>query len=306
MREVDLVRTNALVDPVLHVWGWEVPVYLFLGGLAAGVMVLTALLGRRVAEHERSAALRWLPWAAPVALSVGMGALLLDLEHPAHVWRFYTSFRPSSPMSWGSWILLAIYPASVLLALSHLTDADVARLPLRPVLTRARAWALPREPILRNVAIVLGLALGAYTGLLLGAAGMRAAWSSAVLAPLFLVSGTSAGAAVLLLFPLTPGERHLLGRWERLSMAAELALLAVYLFALATGGAPQQAVASMLLGGRLTAVFWALVVIAGLLVPLTLAMVEARQHRQPAWMASVLTLVGSLALRWVVVAAGQG
>lgn len=306
MREIDLVRTNPLVDPHLHVWGWEVPVYLFLGGLAAGVMILTALLGRQAAVQRRSTALRWLPWAAPLALSVGMGALLLDLENPANVWRFYTRFRPTSPMSWGAWILLAVYPVSALLALIHLSDGDLARLG-RPgrLLAGVRTWAQQREASVRSLAVVLGLALGAYTGILLGAAGMRPAWSSAVLAPLFLVSGTSAGAAFLLLFPLSDGERHLLGRWDRLAIAAELALLALYLFALATGGAGQQAVADLVLGGRLTALFWSLVVVAGLLVPWTMGWIEARQHRPPAWFAAVLVLAGSLALRWVVVAAGQ-
>ena len=28
-------------DPHLHVWGWEIPVYLFLGGFTAGIMVLS-------------------------------------------------------------------------------------------------------------------------------------------------------------------------------------------------------------------------------------------------------------------------
>src|SRR6266545_2800689 len=34
-------RHNPLVDPSLHVWAWEIPVYLFLGGFVAGLMVLS-------------------------------------------------------------------------------------------------------------------------------------------------------------------------------------------------------------------------------------------------------------------------
>ena len=33
-------RSNALIDPGLHIWTWEVAMYLFLGGLTAGVMIL--------------------------------------------------------------------------------------------------------------------------------------------------------------------------------------------------------------------------------------------------------------------------
>jgi hypothetical protein len=108
--ELEVARHSHLVDPTLHVWGWEIPVYLFLGGMAAGVMVLTTLLLAR--PGERSRALRWLPFAAPLLVTVGMGALFLDLEHKLFVWRFYLAFRWTSPMSWGSWILLVVYPVS--------------------------------------------------------------------------------------------------------------------------------------------------------------------------------------------------
>ena len=39
---IELVSTakSPWVDPHLHVWGWEIPVYLFLGGWTAGIMVL--------------------------------------------------------------------------------------------------------------------------------------------------------------------------------------------------------------------------------------------------------------------------
>ena len=32
-------RSNALIDPSLHIWTWEVAMYLFLGGVTAGIMV---------------------------------------------------------------------------------------------------------------------------------------------------------------------------------------------------------------------------------------------------------------------------
>jgi hypothetical protein len=31
-------RANAGADPVLHIWGWEVSGYLFLGGLTTGIL----------------------------------------------------------------------------------------------------------------------------------------------------------------------------------------------------------------------------------------------------------------------------
>ena len=37
MTELDIARHSRLIDPQLHIWGWEIPVYLFLGGMAAGL-----------------------------------------------------------------------------------------------------------------------------------------------------------------------------------------------------------------------------------------------------------------------------
>ena len=44
------------------------------------------------------------------AISLGMLALFLDLEHKLYVWRLYLTFKPLSPMSWGAWILMLVYP----------------------------------------------------------------------------------------------------------------------------------------------------------------------------------------------------
>ena len=40
MHEITAIRLNHLVDPHLHVWAWQIPVYLFLGGLVAGMMAI--------------------------------------------------------------------------------------------------------------------------------------------------------------------------------------------------------------------------------------------------------------------------
>src|SRR5512139_3347068 len=121
MHELDIARHSRFVDPQLHVWGWEIPVYLFLGGMAAGAMILTALMSAR---PQRSRVARWLPFLAPALVSVGMGALFLDLANKAHVWRFYLAFRWTSPMSWGAWILLVVYPVTILQGLAAIDDAQ--------------------------------------------------------------------------------------------------------------------------------------------------------------------------------------
>ncbi len=41
MTELTLTRHNPMVDPGLAVWAWQIPIYLFLGGLVAGLMVIS-------------------------------------------------------------------------------------------------------------------------------------------------------------------------------------------------------------------------------------------------------------------------
>ena len=45
MSEYTTTRTNAFIDPHVHVWHYEIPVYLFLGGIVAGIMVLSTAAG---------------------------------------------------------------------------------------------------------------------------------------------------------------------------------------------------------------------------------------------------------------------
>ncbi|MFZ4579923.1 MAG: NrfD/PsrC family molybdoenzyme membrane anchor subunit [Myxococcota bacterium] len=314
MTEIDLQRHSHLIDPSLHIWGWEIPVYLFLGGVAAGVMVWTSLLFRRIPVAERSRALRWLPFATPVALSLGMLALLLDLANPLHVPRFYATIQLTSPMSWGSWILLAIYPVTLLVGVAALTGPETKAVttwaPLRwtrlgRLVTWGRRYAQAHDHGLLTVQLSLGLALGVYTGVLLGALGARAVWSSAILPPLFLVSGLSTGAALMMLMRLGHDEHAALRRWDMVAIGVELALLLLYLLGLSTSGATSRGAAELFLGGRFTGAFWALVVLAGLLVPFALETVEGVRRLRPTVIAPVLLLVGGLSLRWLLVLAGQ-
>lgn len=327
MPEIDMVRNNPHLDPVTHIWGWEVPVYLFLGGVTAGVMILSALLAARRSrpggkgeetdpESGRgSAALRLLPFLAPLLLSGGMLFLFIDLESRLRAYRFYLSFQLTSPMSWGAWILIAVFPVSIALGLAGLSQAEiswidrfplVAWLRLSPLIARAAALAKTHLSLVRQANIVLGVSLGAYTGLLLGTLAARAAWNSGLMGPLFLVSGVSTGAAFIMLLPISQPERESLRRWDMAAIALELVLLLLFLLDLGAGGGSQglQA-AGLFLGGPYTAVFWSLVVIGGLLVPLILEVLESSRERLPTSLAPVLLLVGGLALRFILVAAGQ-
>ena len=81
MFEQTTTRHNELIDPLLHVWGWEIPVYLFLGGLVAGMMILTGYFQLTKPARRMSCVCARLPLIGLVLLTLGMLALFLDLEH---------------------------------------------------------------------------------------------------------------------------------------------------------------------------------------------------------------------------------
>lgn len=312
--EVISNRNNPHIDPHLEIWEWQIPAYLFVGGLVAGLMVLMAALELKRKRPATSTHAQWMPVVAIGLISLGMVFLFLDLANKAHVFRFYTAFRPSSPMSWGSWILLIVYPALILLTLGGF-DAQrrewlqnlklVTGLRLsRPIGWLFRFSDTHRQKVLWTT-LAVGVGLGIYTGLLLGTMVARPVWNSALMGPLFLTSGISTGAALMLFTRQDEHDQHTLVRWDIAAIVVELALLMMILVGFTTGSAASRAVADGFLGGPYTAVFWSLIVIAGLLVPLTLNVLEVKRRLPMTWFAPAFVLIGGLALRALFVTAGQ-
>lgn len=302
-------RDNALIDPSLHIWTWEVAMYLFLGGLTAGVMVFAALMTLRNKDQLAPFATTRLAMLAPIVLSLGMTALFLDLEHKLFVYRFYTSFQITSPMSWGAWILVVVYPVSILQILSTLRSgysflaAPVDRLTLGRQLLD---WCeLYRKEIALTV-IPFAVLLGIYTGILLSAFGARPFWNSGALGLLFLVSGMSTAAALVVLMARQRSEKELFTVIDLGLIVAEIALVALVLISLASGSAQHLEALQSIMGGSFTLSFWVLFVGIGLLIPLLLEILEISGiSKSLAVLAPVLVLVGGYALRQVVLDAGQ-
>jgi len=304
MLEFLTTRHNPLVDPTLHVWGWEIPVYLFLGGWVAGSMIISGYLARKGRQPGDGCVCHVLPWLGLALLSLGMGALFLDLEHRLYVWRMYLTLQPASPMSWGGWILVLVYPVLLLGALASIPADLLSRWPIVAGLA-----ARLRNPVaarrLGTVSIVAGVALGIYTGILLSSLGARPLWSSAALGPLFLVSGLSTGAAFAHLIARNADEQAALLRADNVFLMVELALIALILVGLLTASAVHANAAALLLGGPYTAVFWVFVVGLGILLPLQLQALMVSHRIAHTAVAPLLVIGGGLALRFVIVSAGQ-
>jgi formate-dependent nitrite reductase membrane component NrfD len=302
--ELFITRHNELVDPVVHVWSWQIPVYLFLGGWVAGMMVIMGYFLFRGRHEEETCVCGVLPLLSLTLLSVGMLALFLDLEHKLYVWRLYTTFEAGSPMSWGAWILLLVYPALAAVFALHPPGILAG---LWPSFDRLSArLAAPR--IVNAIAaanVVLGVGLGIYTGILLSSLGARPFWNSALLGPLFLVSGLSSAAAFTHLVARHPGERALLAKSDNVFLAVELFLVGLFLVGLSSASQAHADAAALVLGGPFTAVFWVLVVGFGIVVPLVIQVLAASHRIAHTRLAPIFVLAGGLALRFVIVLAGQ-
>ena len=303
MSELTSTRNNPMIDPNLHIWGSDVTIYLFLGGLVAGIMVLSGLYYFvRGIKGEVPAFIRNSMLASPILLSIGMFFLFLDLENKWHLFRFYLTFQVTSPMSWGAWILIFVYPVSVAMIV---------------LANRNRWWvnwyppaAKLVEPYWKTIAagnVLFGALLGLYTGILLSSYTARPFWNNGVLAPLFLISGISTGAAFMILFHdgADVREKEELSLIKLGLIAAEIIALVLFVSALLTSVANQQQAVSLIVGGPYTAHFWVFVVGIGLLVPLLLQSLEVLHKLESRFVMPIMVLVGGFALRYLVVLGGQ-
>jgi formate-dependent nitrite reductase membrane component NrfD len=261
-------------------WQWHIPTYFFFSGLSAGAYVVATLADLFGSDEDRpvASAGRWL---ALVALLPCPPLLIDDLGVPSRFPNMLRIVKPRSPMSMGSWALGLFGIAVGASTLLELTGA-------------------PRA--LRRVAGLAGLPpaafVGAYTGVLLSATAVPL-WgrARAFLSPIFVLSGTSAGLAAISLAlhgRVQPATEERLRDLETLALAGELALVSAAVGRLGPLARP-------LVARPYGPLFWGGSVALGQVAPLLLNVSPIK----PPLIASILTLLGSLLTRFLIVKAGQ-
>jgi formate-dependent nitrite reductase membrane component NrfD len=263
------------------VWTWEVPLYFWFGGIAAGssFVALACDLG---GDHR----------SARIARRVALGALMpspplliLDLGRPERFYNMLRIFKPRSPMSMGAWCLSVF---------GGLGTAAVGA----DLIGRKR-----EARVLGASNAVVGGYLGSYTGVLLASTAVPLwARSKMFLGPIFVTTAVATGAAATRLVLVATGlpeghrTRHALGRVEATAIAVELGLSTWNERRLGdTGDALER--------GRAGKLFhlakWS--VRAGLALRLARPKLGSKIHH----VASGLYLLGGLAFRYAWVAAGH-
>ncbi|MEN8154913.1 MAG: NrfD/PsrC family molybdoenzyme membrane anchor subunit [Acidobacteriota bacterium] len=317
MKEIT-ITTNKITNIVnghFHAWGWEVPVYLFLGGLTAGILLISAIMAISKQKSKFTLSTEKLSLWAPIILSLGMAALFLDLKHKLYVWRFYTAFEITSPMSWGSWILLFVYPLSFFLILSTIrkaypklnkfTESLLLKIKLDKFYNILIDFSEKNRKKIAFTVIPFAIALGVYTGILLSAFGSRPFWNSSILGPLFLVSGLSSAVAAVILFSKEHSEKEVFTRIDLGLLIIEVIFIIFLIIGMASSSIQYKKALNLILGGPLTAPFWIFIFSFGLLLPGFFEVLELRGKKIPSAIAALLVIAGGLFLRFIIVEAGQ-
>lgn len=294
-----------MIDPQLHIWHWQIPLYLFLGGLAAGILFFAALYTILGKEKEFPAAVKTAPFLTPALLTIGLLALFLDLNHKLYFWQLYTTLRLESPMSWGAWTLLVVTPASVIWCALHIREL-FPRWDWRYDWLRAvEAFFMKYKLQLAWVMLIFSLILGVYTGILFSAFNARPLWNTSILGPLFLTSGLSTGAAAIVLLSKKNSERQNFARIDLMLIGIELFLIVHMFMGFLASTQVHIEAASLFLGGPYTVPFWLFVVTLGLVIPAILEFLEMRGFHLPYYLAPVMVILGGLIFRFIIANAGQ-
>jgi len=293
------------IDPTLNIWHWQIPSYLFLGGLAAGILFFAGVFTIMGKEEQLSATVKKAPFLAPIALILGLFLLFLDLKHKLWFWQLYTTIRLESPMGWGAWVLMIMTPISLIWSASYVRELFPDWDWKFKYLKDFETWVIRNRVLIAWPMVIYAVILGIYTGILLSAFNARPLWNTSILGPLFLVSGMSTGAAVILLMSKNHEERKIIGRIDILLIVIELFFITHLFMGDKAGSEAQINAVNLFLGGSFTAPFFAFVVVLGLIFPALLEIMELRGYKIPIAVPAILILLGGLIFRFLIVEAGQ-
>lgn len=284
--------------------GVPIAIYFYLTGLSAGsfvISVISVIGGKK--EYKPLGRIGAV--VAPILLMCAPLFLIIDLAQPMRFWHLFVFMNAQSPITYGSF-LLTTYPINGIIY----------------------AWFLFRgeqglAKLFGIIGIPLAIATHGYTGFILALGKGRALWSTALMPTLFIVSAMVSGIGLMIVLAALrwrfmsshvdsearANDRDLILRLGKILGACvlfDLFLIGNDILVLITSKTEELAVAHLLLAGRFAPLFLGVEIFLGGLVPAFLVFFPATSRRiRYVFIASCLTLVGILAMRIVVVIAGQ-
>jgi formate-dependent nitrite reductase membrane component NrfD len=222
----------------------------------------------------------------------------------------YAFLRPQeSWISIGAWLLTLFFILAAFQWLKQFFNRDKQQ----SIETQQSGW-------IWGLGIILALLTAIYTGILLGVVRAIPFWNTAILPVLFLISALSTGIGAVLLVAvglkksreavqLNPAGFHFLAKVDGILVLLEIMCLTFYFIIIAKAGAAASASTHMIISGSLAAAFWLGVVVIGLLIPFilefkTFKATAAKLNVAQTAITGICLLIGGLALRYIILAAG--
>jgi len=286
-------------------WEWWVVWYFFLGGLAAGLYFIAALIELVGSERDREMAQVSYYLAFPLALVCGV-LLILDLGRPERFWHMLIQsetgrlmFKYWSPISVGAWTLTVFGGLAFLSFIGVLAEHGRAGLGRFRGLVRT----LHSGPVGVGFSLLcagVGFFVASYTGVLLTASNQPFWSDTRLIGGLFLASAAATSTALMLLLRLLWAAPASLVRLQRVnSWALGLELLLLVSFLLSLG-----ALATPLLQSSHGMMLIVVTGLLGLVLPLMLRLVRGPST----WvtvLSCLLVLLGGFEMRYSILMVAQ-
>jgi formate-dependent nitrite reductase membrane component NrfD len=188
------------------VWIWAIPTYFYVGGVAGAAMVM-GMAAQVFGGKQMRAFDERCRWVGAIGGGIGSGLLIHDLGRKGRFLFMLRVFRPTSPMSMGSWVLAAATPLSAGSAMLTFSKGFMRRV--------GHAAGIG--------AGFLGLPLATYTGVLISNTAVPL-WQQArrSLPVLFGASSVASMGALFELMNLDQRERRIMDQFALAGRMAEL------------------------------------------------------------------------------------
>lgn len=316
-------------------WGLLIVMYIYFTGMSAGSFVLSSL-GYVFGIEKYKPLARIGIVLATILLIVAPLFLILDLEQPLRAYTTLYRVNPTSVISWGVY-LLALYPLNCIIYAWFLFRENIVRTMKKSSNSGIKKWfyhlltlgrtSLSEESIARDmkrakvfgiIGVPLAIAVHGYTGFLLAAIAAKDLWNTSLMPVLFLVSAIVSGIALFIIVVVVKDRfftarkeinRELvfdLGRILTWMIVLDIMLIAFELIVLFFSGTEGSEALWLWLYGPFNVTFLGVEIIVGAIIPVAILLhPKTRRTLAGQITASILVLIGIVAMRYNVIIGGQ-
>jgi tetrathionate reductase subunit C len=280
-------------------FGTLIAVYFYLTGLSAGSFILSTL--SYGFGYERFKPLGKIGIVIATLLLVAAPMFLIAHSgQRLRVWHLFVYLRFSSPITWGSFLLL-LYPINCIVYGFFMFKG-------RKALTR----------IFGLIGIPLALMVHGYTGFILAFGKARPLWNSSIMPLLFLISAMVSGIAMMIIVSMI--RDRFFTREHRINtdilaalakmlgwcLVLDLLLTATEIVVHGVSHLGAQQSVSLLLAGPFAGLFLILENLVGKVIPMVVMLFPPARRTIPLLLlASILVMIGIYTMRYNVVVGGE-